>query len=573
MANWRALPLLALSYAGLAAQTAPNWTQQFPQSSPAPRAYQSMAYDSAHGQTVMFGGQTFSGSVGYTDTWVWDGSNWTQKFPQHSPPAQSAHAMVYDSAHGQAVLFSLNFTWLWDGTDWTPVPPNGPSGRYGHAMAYDSAHGQVVLFGGALENNSNTPTLLGDTWAWDGSTWTQEFPKNSPPARYQHAMAYDSVHGQVVLFGGLNGDLLNDALADTWLWDGTNWTEASPATSPPARSNHAMAYDSNHSEVVLFGGETNSGSSTDTWLWDGTNWTDAPPQAGPPARIGQTMAYDSAHDQVVMFGGIGSTSSPTLGDIWTYGVGAIQVAGPSVNEVISAGDFGGFPSAAPGSWVEIYGTDLASQTLGWTGADFNGNNAPTSLGGVSVMIGGQAAFVDYISPYQVNVQAPSNIATGVQQVTITSGGVNGAPVDLTINATEPLLLAPASFFVDGKQYVVAQHADGSYVLPAGASAGVNSSPAKPGETIVIYGIGFGAVVPSVPAGEIATGVTRLALPLGMLFGQTPAQSAYFGLAPGFVGLYQFNVVVPAVADSDAVPLTFSLGGVAGMQTLYTAVHQ
>jgi uncharacterized protein (TIGR03437 family) len=533
-----------------------------------------MAYDSAHGQTVMFGGQDFSGAVGYTDTWVWDGSNWTQKFPQHSPPAQSAHAMVYDSAHGQAVMFSLNFTWLWDGADWTPVPPNGPSGRYSHAMAYDSAHSQVVLFGGALANNSNTPTILGDTWVWDGSTWKQKFPQNSPPARYQHAMAYDSAHGQVVLFGGLYGDLLNDALADTWLWDGSNWIEASPATSPPARSNHAMAYDSDQGEMVLFGGNVLSGNPTDTWLWDGTNWTDAPPLVGPPARSGQTMAYDSAHDQVVMFGGIGETSSPTLGDIWTYGVGAVQVVGPSVNEVISAGDFGGFPSAAPGSWVEIYGTNLASQTLGWTGADFTGNNAPISLGGVSVMIGGQATFVDYISPYQVDAQIPSNVATGIQQVTISNGAVNGAPVDLTINATEPLLLAKASFFVNGNQYVVAQHADGSYVLPTGAIAGVNSHPAQPGETIVIYGIGFGPVKQNIPAGQIASGETQLTLPLNFMFGQTSAQLAYSGLAPGFVGLYQLNVVVPAVAASDAVPLTFTLGGAAGMQQrLFTAVQQ
>ena len=63
------------------------------------------------------------------------------------------------------------------------------------------------------------------------------------------------------------------------------------------------------------------------------------------------------------------------------------------------------------------------------------------------------------------------------------------------------------------------------------------------------------------------------MPLQILFGQTPAQAAYFGLAPSFVGLYQFNVVVPAVADNDLVPLTFNLGGVPGTQKLYTAVHQ
>jgi uncharacterized protein (TIGR03437 family) len=58
----------------------------------------------------------------------------------------------------------------------------------------------------------------------------------------------------------------------------------------------------------------------------------------------------------------------------------------------------------------------------------------------------------------------------------------------------------------------------------------------------------------------------------LFFGGTEAQVTYSGLAPNYVGLYQFNVVVPAVPDSNFVPLTFILDGVAGVQTLFTAVH-
>ena len=119
----------------------------------------------------------------------------------------------------------------------------------------------------------------------------------------------------------------------------------------------------------------------------------------------------------------------------------------------------------------------------------------------------------------------------------------------------------------------AQHSDGTYVLPVGAISGVTSSPAKPGEIVVIYGVGFGAVTPNIPAGEIATETNQLSASLEILFGKTPAKLPYFGLAPNFVGLYQFNVTVPAVASNDLVPLTFNLGGVAGTQTLYTAVQQ
>jgi uncharacterized protein (TIGR03437 family) len=102
--------------------------------------------------------------------------------------------------------------------------------------------------------------------------------------------------------------------------------------------------------------------------------------------------------------------------------------------VVSASAFGEFATAAPGSWIEIYGSNLASETRGWTGADFTGINAPTSLSGVSVTAGGQAAFIDYISPGQVNALIPSNAPAGVQQIVLSVAGVPSAPVNITINA-------------------------------------------------------------------------------------------------------------------------------------------
>src|ERR1017187_8411789 len=174
-------------------------------------------------------------------------------------------------------------------------------------------------------------------------------------------------------------------------------------------------------------------------------------------------------------------------------------ATPVILAAISASSFGGFPALAPGTWMEIYGTNLAnvvSQT--WTGADFNGNEAPTALGGTTVTIGGQPAFIDYVSPLQVNALAPSSIGTGSQPVVITTPGGTSAPFTPTVNATEPGLDAPISFNLGGIQYAVAMHADNSYVLPTGAIAGLSSRPAKPGEEIVLYGIGFVPVMPDLP---------------------------------------------------------------------------
>jgi uncharacterized protein (TIGR03437 family) len=81
------------------------------------------------------------------------------------------------------------------------------------------------------------------------------------------------------------------------------------------------------------------------------------------------------------------------------------------------------------------------------------------------------------------------------------------------------------------------------------------------------------VTPAVNAGTLSSQLTSLATKPQFMFGTTPADVTYYGLAPGFTALYQFNVVVPSVTPDQAVPLTLNLGGVAGAQTLYIAVQQ
>ena len=252
-----------------------------------------------------------------------------------------------------------------------------------------------------------------------------------------------------------------------------------------------------------------------------------------------------------------------------------KAATPSMQPgaVISASGFGAFTSAAPGSWIEIYGSNLAQNARQWTAADFNGVKAPTSLDGTSVTIGGQPAFVAYISPTQVNAQVPSNVGTGPQEIKVTTPTGVSAPFTLHLNTTELGLWAPPSFKVGGKAYVGALFSDfTTFALPSGAVTGVNSRPAHPGETIILYGTGFGAVTPNVDAGEITERANALMNPIQVFFGGVAAQVTYAGLAPTAVGLYQVNVVVPNVAASDAVPLTFTLGGAAGLQTLHIAVQ-
>jgi uncharacterized protein (TIGR03437 family) len=240
--------------------------------------------------------------------------------------------------------------------------------------------------------------------------------------------------------------------------------------------------------------------------------------------------------------------------------------------VVTASAFGASSSVAPGSWIEIYGSNLAATTTQWTSANFNGADAPTNLGGVTVTVGGLPAYIDYVSAGQVNVEVPSGVPAGPQPLILSTASGTSPAYSVTVNTTEPGFWAPPNFKIAGSQYVGAQSSDfKSYILPTGAVSGLSSQPASPGDTIILYGVGFGTVTPSTPAGQIVSGQTALTSKLEISIGGAPATISYAGLAPNYVGLYQFDVVVPTVPAGNAVPVTFTLGGVSGTQTLYTAI--
>ena len=246
---------------------------------------------------------------------------------------------------------------------------------------------------------------------------------------------------------------------------------------------------------------------------------------------------------------------------------------PTISAVVSASGFNPNAGLASGTWLEIYGTNLSTTSRGWAASDFSGSNAPTSLDGVSVTVDGVPAYVDYVSPGQVNVQAPDdpNTGAGVQVVVTNSAGQSNG-FSMQKNSIAPAVLAPSSFNTQGHQWIVALHSDQSYVGKTGLLNGLTFRPAKVGETIVIYGIGFGPVTPSTPAGVIATQATSLQTQPNFRFGQTPATLVYSGLAPNFVGLYQFNVTVPNVGAGD-MPLNIDIGGVTLNQNCYITVTQ
>ncbi len=222
----------------------------------------------------------------------------------------------------------------------------------------------------------------------------------------------------------------------------------------------------------------------------------------------------------------------------------IRTAAPGV---ITALGFGGAPSIAPGSWIEIYGENLSSATRAWTASDFTGNTAPTSLSGVTVSVGGIPAVVSYISPGQVNAFMPSTISTGSVQVTVSKGAQTSLPYSVTVNAVQPSLAVLPRTSEANSHYLTAVFPDFvTYVLPPGYTAAVPTSAGHPGDTIILFGMALGPVSPPIADGQIATQASTMVTLPTVSFQGAPATVTYAGLVPGALGLYQINVIVPNV---------------------------
>jgi uncharacterized protein (TIGR03437 family) len=241
-----------------------------------------------------------------------------------------------------------------------------------------------------------------------------------------------------------------------------------------------------------------------------------------------------------------------------------QPTGPTFWSAVLASAFYTFylnpqDAFAPGEWIEIYGTGLSSTTRAWRVSDFTGSLAPTSLDGISVEVNGQPAYVSYVSPGQVNALVPSTLSPGAATIIVKNGSQASAAHTTALGSSQPGLLRIAN--AQGDLAVAVFPDFRTYAFPAGATTAVPTRPASPGDTIIFFGIGFGAVDPPVLDGQVVTGQHSLTGNLQVTIGGVQAQVLYAGLSPGSIGLYQFNVVVPDLRTSAAaVPVVFMLNG-------------
>ena len=242
-----------------------------------------------------------------------------------------------------------------------------------------------------------------------------------------------------------------------------------------------------------------------------------------------------------------------LSDLWNYrvrSVGGTPVP-PTILGVASTAD--GQPAIAPGAFASIYGANLAPIAADW-GASIKNSQLPTQIGGVSVMVGGKPAYIQYVNSSQINVVVPS-LSAGAVPVQVTNAGLTSTLFNAIAQVYSP------EFFLWG-QYAAALHADYSPCATNGQISGVTTTPAKPGEWVTLWGTGFGPT--GTPQGALTpSDKLYTTVPVTVTVGGVNA-TVYGGTAvssPGFAGLYQIGVQIPAsLANGDAV-VRATIGGV------------
>ncbi len=301
-----------------------EWTVAAPATVPPARFAFAVAQHAVRGETILFGGQASLGTV-VADTWAWNGASWVERTAAPSPSARRGHAMAFDDARGKVLLFggepctsgcaALADTWEFDGKSWKLLaPPVSPMARTTHSMAYDPTRKKVVLFGGCSDPMNPRGSLLDDTWEWDGATWSPVTVATKPTPVRSASMQFDGAG--IVLYGGYGGvgpPGPPPVSGQTWHYDGVSWTKQSPAIAPTPRADAAVAFDAARQRVVVYGGRAcSSGMCSgyqEIWEWNGVSWRERSPSLVVPNDSGSAaLAYDPTRRRTVLVRSDGSPS-------------------------------------------------------------------------------------------------------------------------------------------------------------------------------------------------------------------------------------------------------------------------
>jgi uncharacterized protein (TIGR03437 family) len=279
------------------------------------------------------------------------------------------------------------------------------------------------------------------------------------------------------------------------------------------------------------------------------NWLSVTPDRGQtPANL--TIIVNAAAMAIGGYQGAINFSVPGAARVQSLPVN-LTVKPPSLtatlaeNGVVNAASF--VSEIASGCWFTIFGSGLSVSTRIWNASDFVGDRMPISLDGIGVTVNDRPAAVQFISVGQINAQAPDDLATGLVTVRITSPRGLIATGKVVLRTTAPGFF---TFQNGNRRFAAAVHLDGVTVANPDLLPGNTVRPAKPGETILLFGTGFGPTNPVVESGRLFAGATPLANPeaLSVELGGVPMAIQFAGLSAA--GVYQFNVSVPALPDGD-----------------------
>lgn len=377
------IPLLSvcgLAASALAQPCGTPWSQS-PSAGPSARRHHAMAYDSARGKVVLFGG--LSGSTNVGDTWEWTatdlngGGSW-QLRSTTGPSPRDHCGLAYDSVRQKTVLFggltspgSNNETWEWDGASWTQVQPlNSPPAMDASLMAYDPARQRVVLVG--------TPQL-GATWEYDGAMWSVQAGSAPQIAPGYSSIAYDAARSRLVATALTFGSAYTTSIG-VFERAATTWSFAEIGTYNLTSTGASAAYDPVRGRVVFVDNQAYGGQTT-VWVWNGTTrtWT-VVASGGPPPAEGRACVYDVAGAQLLIFGGRPPGGSD-LNQTWLFRSDSRH--GPTITNpgrrsmfLPLGGSSGTMSVAATGSGTLTYQWRLNGVDL-FDGGSFSGVHTPT----------------------------------------------------------------------------------------------------------------------------------------------------------------------------------------------------
>ena len=316
---------------------------------PSDRAYGGMAYDTAAGAYILFGGENGGAVLG--DTWNFTMAHgWTELSSSSSVAARADPAFAYDSSSSEIVLYGgceglsncpAGDTWVYSGGGWSQdTAGTAPTALLSSTLADDPPAGGLLMFGGCSSFNvlgGSCNTFTGSTYLFTASSgWSKLSPTTSPSARSSPCMAYDPTDGYVLFFGGYSGA---GGFGDTWTFKSNQWTNitSSLSTAPSPRSSCVMFWDASLGKIVLYGGAAASGDVGDTWSYLGGKWSLLAASGGPSPREG-AMGGAPPTGTPVLFAGESNGTYDT--DTWAFGTpltisGSVSPLQADVNQSIA----------------------------------------------------------------------------------------------------------------------------------------------------------------------------------------------------------------------------------------------